>query len=90
MTACSQLSLMLGDRAALLAGFAERSHRLQRILRQAGFQRGGGVSGNGLRFVSRVARAAGVRDWTNTKTWADYDALIAAASHEIEEADHGA
>lgn len=89
MTAAYQLSLMLGDRAALLAGFAERSHRLQRILRQAGFQRRGGVSGDGLRLVSRVARAAGVRDWPQTKTWADYDALIAAVSHEIKEA-HGA
>ena len=89
MTAAYQLSLMLGDRAALLAGFAERSHRLQRILRQAGFHRGGGVSGDGLRLVSRVAGGRGLRDWPQTKTWADYDALIEAVSHEIKEA-HGA
>ena len=84
MTERAQLSLMLGDPGVLLAGFAERSQRLQGILRQAGYQRLGGVSGEGLRLVSRVARAAGLRDWTNTNTWADYDALIAAVSTQIQ------
>lgn len=67
-----------------LPGFSERSQRLQSILRAAGYQRRGGVSGEGLRLVSRVARRSGLRDWPNTTTWKDYDELIAAVSTDIQ------
>jgi hypothetical protein len=80
MTDGAQLSLMIGDGTALLAGFAERSERLQGILIHAGYQRRGGVSAAGLRLVSQVARRDRLRDWPRTQTWADYDALIAAVS----------
>ena len=93
MTELAQMSLMLEDPGALLAGFAERSQQLQHILRQAGYQRPGsagaegftrGVSVAGLRLVSRVATRAGLSDWPHITTWADYDALIAAVLEEIQ------
>jgi hypothetical protein len=68
---------------ASCSGFVERSLRLQRILRDAGYRKGSGISNQGIRLVSRVAKRERLRDWPNTRSWADYDALIAAVAAEI-------
>jgi hypothetical protein len=72
-----------GCGAASCSGFVERSLRLQRILRDAGHRKGSGVSNKGIRLVSRVAKRERIRDWPHTRSWADYDVLIAAVTAEI-------
>ena len=76
----------VGCGAASCSGFAERSLQLQRILRDAGYRKGSGISNDGVRLVSRVAKRERVRDWAHTRSWADYDMLIAAVASEIETA----
>lgn len=71
------------ERVGEPSGFVERSHRLQDILRAAGFRKGNGISGEGIRLVSRVAKREGIRDWPHTRTWSDYDSLIAAVEKEL-------
>lgn len=66
-----------------LSGFVERSYRLQRILIDAGFRKRDGISTEGIRLVSRVAKRERIRDWPNTQTLSDYEALIAAVKNEL-------
>jgi len=63
--------------------FAEKSLQLQRILRAAGFAKGDGVNILGLRLVSTIARANGLRDWPETRSLDDYDRLIAAVTSHL-------
>lgn len=65
------------------AGFVERSLRLQGILQDAGYKKGSGVSTQGIRLVSRVAKREQLRDWPHARTWADYDRLLTAVTEEI-------
>jgi hypothetical protein len=67
-------------------GFVERSLELQRLLIDHGYGRksGSGITSSGLRLVSSIARAAGLRDWPHTRTFADYDALIAAVQSYLD------
>jgi hypothetical protein len=72
-----------GGGTASCSGFAERSLLLQRILRDAGYQKGSGICNKGIRLVSQVAKQERLRDWPHTRSWADYDALIAAVAAKI-------
>ncbi len=67
----------------LCSGFAARSLRLQALLMAAGYRKRNGVSTAGIRLVSRVARQHRLRDWPNTRSWADYEALIDAVAAAI-------
>lgn len=66
-----------------LQAFATRSRKLQELLREAGYRKGDGVSTAGLLLVSRVAKRDGLRDWPDTRSLADYDALISAVAAEL-------
>ncbi len=57
--------------------FVVRSHELQALLRAAGYCKGDGVSTAGQRLVAALARRDRLRQWSDTQTIADYDALIA-------------
>ena len=60
-----------------------KSRDLQDVLRDAGFAKGSGVSSEGLKLVTRLARENGLRDWPDTRNEADYDALIEAVKKEV-------
>lgn len=49
----------------------------------AGYRRRDGVSTAGIKLVSRLARGAQIRDWPDTETLADYDALIAVLRRHL-------
>lgn len=66
-----------------LQAFAERSRKLQELLRAAGHRKGDGVSTEGIKLVSRVAKRDGLRDWPDTRTLEDYDRLISAVAAEL-------
>ena len=57
--------------------FVVRSHELQALLRAAGYCKGDGVSTAGQRLVAALAKRDRLRQWSDTQTLADYDALIA-------------
>ena len=76
------LAAAAGSRAGADA-FAARSHELQRLLMSAGYRRHDGVSTAGIKLVSRLARGAKIRDWPDTETLADYDALIAVLRRHL-------
>jgi hypothetical protein len=57
-----------------------RSLKLQELLRSHHFRHGDGVSTAGLALVKRLAKKHGLREWPNTLTTADYDALIAVVT----------
>jgi hypothetical protein len=63
--------------------FAARSQELQRILRAAGYSKGDGVSTAGLELVSALAKKNKLRQWPDTQTIADYDALIAVVRDDL-------
>jgi hypothetical protein len=69
-------SLCAAPGSAFLATMAQRSQVLQGMLGAAGYKDGEGVGTPGIRLVSRLAKANGLRDWPYTRTVADYDALI--------------
>jgi hypothetical protein len=56
--------------------FVARSLQLQQMLMAAGFMKGSGVSTAGIRLVSTLAKSHNLRDWPNTQSISDYDALI--------------
>ena len=63
--------------------FVARSQELQRILRAAGYSKGDGVSTAGLELVSALANKNKLRQWPDTQTIADYDALIAVVRDDL-------
>lgn len=63
--------------------FVARSQELQRILRAAGYSKGDGVSTAGLQLVSALANKNKLRQWPDTQTIADYDALIAVVRDDL-------
>lgn len=63
--------------------WVQRSRRLQRLLRRAGYGRGDGVSAAGLLWLRRMARSHGLPDWPDISTLAEYDALIRVAREFI-------
>jgi hypothetical protein len=65
--------------------FAERSASLRQILIRAGFRKNSGVSTEGIKFVSSTVKKNCLRDWPNTQTLNDYDALIRAVNLAIQE-----
>ena len=71
--------------AQFLAEMGKRSKTLQRILRNAGFVKGGGIGTAGIRLVSRLAKQHGLRDWPHTRTVQDYDALIKVTRAELKQ-----
>jgi hypothetical protein len=83
--------LWAGREAAPLEAFARKSAQLQQLLRTAGFVKGDGISGPGLKLVSQVAKDRNLRDWPHTRTLEDYDRLIAAVAAKLgDEVQHGA
>lgn len=56
--------------------YAARSTTLQQLLRAAGHVKGSGVSSSGISLVTRLARQHRLRDWSATRTLAEYDALL--------------
>ena len=60
---------------------------LQEILIKAGFvKKGGGVSSEGIKLVSRIAKEKALRDWAHTRHVDDYNSLIQAVREHLEEA----
>jgi hypothetical protein len=60
-----------------------KSEELVQLLRSAGYTKVDGISTAGIKLVSRLAKANGLRDWMNTRTVADYDALIAVTREHL-------
>jgi hypothetical protein len=61
---------------------------LQQILRAAGYVKGSGVSSSGITLVTRLARQHRLRDWSATRTLADYDALLQIVRDHLAQAGH--
>ncbi len=59
------------------AAMVRKSNELEELLRAAGFIKGTTVSRGGIRLVSQLAKDHKLRDWAQTQTLDDYDALIA-------------
>jgi len=53
-----------------------RSLALQKLLRDAGYVKGSGVSTEGQILVSKIAKKHGLRNWSDTRTVDDYDRLL--------------
>lgn len=66
--------------------YAARSAALQQILRAAGHVKGSGVSSSGITLVTRLARQHRLRDWSATRTLADYDALLQVVRDHLAQA----
>jgi len=67
------------------ATMGERSATLQRMLRAHGYVKGDGVATAGLRLVSQLAATHNLRAWPDTRTVADYDALIQIVGQSLTE-----
>jgi len=64
-----------------------KSQELQQLLRQHGFAKpgSGSVTAAGCNLVRQVAKLRGLRDWPDTRTPEDYDALIAAVTAHFQD-----
>ena len=71
------------EKTAAAGVMPAKSAELQALLREAGMVKGTGISGEGIRLVSAVAKEKEIPDWPNTRDVADYDALIAGVRERL-------
>ena len=66
-----------------VAAMGAKGQQLQKMLRDAGFVKGSGVSNAGVKLVKEVAKTNKLRDWPDVKTPEDYDKLISEVRQRL-------